>query len=77
MDHEHVFDDLWNWNVLWFICFECRFETTPVVMSHLQYNVEFSIAMALVEHILDFELTKDTPYLALTGKLWGVCCEYM
>ena len=22
------------------------------------------------------ELTKDTPYLALTGKLWGVFCEY-
>ena len=21
--------------------------------------------------------TKDTPYLALTGELWGVCCEYL
>ena len=20
--------------------------------------------------------TKDTPYLALTGELWGVFCEY-
>ena len=23
-----------------------------------------------------FELTKDTPYLALTGELWDVFCEY-
>ena len=23
-----------------------------------------------------FELTKDTPYLALTGELWGVFSEY-
>ena len=24
----------------------------------------------------DFELTKDTPYLALTGELWSVFCQY-
>ena len=24
----------------------------------------------------DFVLTKDTPYLALTGELWSVFCEY-
>ena len=29
-----------------------------------------------VEHKLDFKLTKDSPQLALMGKLWGVCCEY-
>ena len=23
----------------------------------------------------DFVLTKDTPYLALTGDLWGVCWD--
>ena len=27
------------------------------------------------EHESDFELTKDTPYLALTGKLWDAYCE--
>ena len=21
--------------------------------------------------------TKDTPYLALTGELWGIVCEYL
>ena len=27
------------------------------------------------EHKSDLELTTHTPYLALTGELWGVCCE--
>ena len=26
--------------------------------------------------MLPFELTKDTPYLALSGVLWSVFCEY-
>ena len=26
--------------------------------------------------MLPFELTKDTPYLALLGELWSVFCEY-
>ena len=26
--------------------------------------------MTEVEHKSEFKLTKDTPYLALTGKLW-------
>ena len=26
--------------------------------------------------MLPFELTKDTPYLALSGKLWSVFYEY-
>ena len=32
--------------------------------------------MANVGYRSDFELTKDTPYLALTGELWSVFCEY-
>ena len=28
--------------------------------------------MAAAERISDFELTKDTPYLALTGEIWNV-----
>ena len=27
------------------------------------------------EHKSDFELTINTPYLALMGELWGVYCE--
>ena len=31
--------------------------------------------MTAVEQKSDTELTRDTPYLALTGELWGVYCE--
>ena len=27
--------------------------------------------------MLDAGSTKDTPYLALTGELWAVLCEYL
>ena len=29
------------------------------------------------EYQSDTGTTKDTPYLALTGELWGVFCEYL
>ena len=29
------------------------------------------------EYQSDAGFTKDTPYLALTGELWGVFCEYL
>ena len=32
--------------------------------------------MTNVGYRSDFELTKDTPYLALTVELWSVFCEY-
>ena len=31
--------------------------------------------MTAVEHKSNFRLTKDTPYLILTGELWDVYCE--
>ena len=31
--------------------------------------------MTPVEHKSVFNLAKDTPYLTLTGELWGVCCQ--
>ena len=31
--------------------------------------------MTAAEHKSDLELTKETSYITLTGKLSGVCCE--
>ena len=31
--------------------------------------------MTVTERISDFEITADTPHLALTGELWCVYCE--
>ena len=32
--------------------------------------------MTSIEYRSAYELTKDTPYLALTGKLWSFLYEY-
>ena len=37
--------------------------------------ITYSFEMTTIEHKSDFELTKQTAYLALTGELWGVYCE--
>ena len=34
------------------------------------------IAWTQAEYQSDVGSTKDTSYLALTGELWGVLCEY-
>ena len=41
----------------------------------MYYAIIYSIAMTEREHKLYFELTIDTPYLALTGELWDICCD--
>ena len=33
------------------------------------------MTVTMVEHISDFELNIDIPYLTFLGKLWGVFCE--
>ena len=33
--------------------------------------------MISLHNMLPFELTKDTPYLALSGELWSVFYEYL
>ena len=40
--------------------------------NNMYHNITHSIA---AEPKSDFKVTKDTPYLALTGELRGVSCE--
>ena len=41
-----------------------------------QFNATYIFHKALqVLPRAEFALTKDTPYLALTGELWAVFCE--
>ena len=49
---------------------ECRYNA-------VQYckNISWSITGTGAEYQSDAGSTKDTPYLALTGELWGVFCE--
>ena len=43
----------------------------------LSLAIHYNMSGTKLEHVPDFELTTDTSYLALTGKLWVVCCEYL
>ena len=57
-------------------------EKQIIVKCHynaVQYNTRFHTVLhwlkAEYENMKKFKLTKDTPYLILMGKLWGVYCE--
>ena len=39
-------------------------------------DIKYTTTSTGVGYGSGFELTKDTPYLALTGELWDVFCEY-
>ena len=43
--------------------------------SYIYDNFVNITTQAEAEYKSDFVATKDTPYLALTGELWGVFCE--
>ena len=43
------------------------------------YNTAYAYGTAVTkaEHKSEVTITKDTPYLTLTGDLWGVYCEHI
>ena len=44
--------------------------------NSVQYNTMFPTALRWVkQNIKQCQITNHTPYIALTGKLWGVFCE--
>ena len=38
-------------------------------------DITYGTAITAAEIESDFRITTDTPYLALTGELWGVFCK--
>ena len=54
-----------EWNTV-----ECRYN----VVQFYHDNIHVT-GLTAAELKSNFELTTYTPYLALTGELWGVCCE--
>ena len=41
----------------------------------IQHDIAYITAEAEAIYKSEFEYIKDTPYLVLTGELWGVFCE--
>ena len=51
--------------------------TVETLYSTIYYSKYFiELNMISLHNKLPFELTKDTPYLALSGELWSVFYEY-
>ena len=48
----------------------------PFIARFIIANILKSSILISLHYMLPFELTKDTPYLALSGELWSVFYEY-
>ena len=48
----------------------------PFIARFIIANILQSSILISLHNMLPFELTKDTPYLALSGELWSVFYEY-
>ena len=48
----------------------------PFIARFIIANILKSSILISLHNMLPFELTKDTPYLALSGELWSVFYEY-
>ena len=47
----------------------------PLKHGPIWYDIAYITAVIQAEYKSEFETTKDSPYLTLTGQLWGVFCE--
>ena len=59
---------------------QCRIDRDiqwrPFIARFIIVNILWSSILISLHIMLPFELTKDTPYLALSGELWSVFYEY-
>ena len=47
----------------------------PLYHGPIQDDIAHNTLVTEAVHKSEFVFTTDTPYLALTGELWGVYCE--
>ena len=50
-------------------------QSCAIITQSNTHDIAYSTLVTEAEHAWEFVFTTDTPYLALTGKLWGVYCE--
>ena len=51
------------------------YSQVPLYRGPIFHDITYGTAKTVAECELDFRITTDTPYLALTGELWSVFCE--
>ena len=50
-------------------------QSYAVITRLIYYDITYDTVITVAESQSDIRITTDTPYLALTGELWGVYCE--
>ena len=60
----------------WKVATKLLIQWRPFIARFIIVNILQSSILISLHIILPFELTKDTPYLALSGELWTVFYEY-
>ena len=61
--------------VLFSLLHQLLYSRLPLKRGPLYHDITNGTAMPAPERKSDLKLTKDTPYIALTGELWGVCYD--
>ena len=61
---------------IWVISRNTLLQWRPFIARFIIVNILWSSILISLHIMLPFELTKDTPYLALSGELWSVFYEY-
>ena len=67
---------IWNIGILHIFKWNTKqVKSMSLWRSLIHYDITSDTAITAAESESDIRITTDTPYLALTGELWGVCCE--
>ena len=56
-------------------CFQREVQSSVVKRIPIHHDIAYSTFVTEAEHKVDIVFTTDTPWLTLTGKLWGVYWE--
>ena len=52
-----------------------KYSQVPLKRGPIYHDIAYGTAMTAAERKSDFKLTINTPYLTLTGELWGFCYD--
>ena len=66
----------WMSNYIPQIIIWMQLQWRPFIARFIIANILWSSILISLHNMVPFELTKDTPYLALSGELWSVFYEY-
>ena len=62
--------------MFWRNCQNFYIQSSAIITRPTYQDITHNMALRVAEYKSDFKFTRDNPYLARTGELWSVFCEY-